>query len=142
MIIERVVTVEYLEPSMSRELLCKFPDNSAFDFDYSQSALWSPLIPRGYASFSGSPMKIQRKLSYGLEKITQENFKKVTTKIKTNITTKIKKKKKISDLSPTPVKGYTPRKGWTKVLKAASKQFKRKKKDSPIHVKLSNFLRD
>ncbi|XP_010532495.1 PREDICTED: uncharacterized protein LOC104808506 isoform X2 [Tarenaya hassleriana] len=40
--------VEYLEPVMSRDLLCKFPDNSALGFDYSQSSLWSPLLPRNY----------------------------------------------------------------------------------------------
>ncbi|KAG0475790.1 hypothetical protein HPP92_015476 [Vanilla planifolia] len=41
------IMVEYLEPSMSEHLLCKFPDDSAFGFDYSQSAIWSPLLPRG-----------------------------------------------------------------------------------------------
>ena len=41
--------VEYLQPVMSKELLCKFPDNSAFDFDYTQSSIWSPLVPRAYA---------------------------------------------------------------------------------------------
>ncbi|KAK8952806.1 hypothetical protein KSP40_PGU001951 [Platanthera guangdongensis] len=46
MVKERVITVEHLVPSMSQELLCKFPDDSAFGFDYSQSQIWSPLIPR------------------------------------------------------------------------------------------------
>nr|CAB3487557.1 unnamed protein product [Digitaria exilis] len=51
-VVERVVTVEYLEQSMSRELLGKFPDSSAFGFDYSQSGIWSPLnkLPRGSPS--------------------------------------------------------------------------------------------
>lgn len=43
-----VVVVEYLETTMSKDLLGKFPDNSAFDFDYSQSSIWSPLLSRNY----------------------------------------------------------------------------------------------
>ncbi|KAB1205168.1 hypothetical protein CJ030_MR7G022004 [Morella rubra] len=35
--------VEYLETLMSKELLCKFPDNSAFDLDYTQSSIRSPM---------------------------------------------------------------------------------------------------
>ncbi|CAL9111934.1 unnamed protein product [Musa acuminata var. zebrina] len=72
MVAERVVTVEYLEPTMSRELLGKFPDNSAFDFDYSQSGIWSPLLPRGIDDarkklLAGSPVTLRRvkaKLTY------------------------------------------------------------------------------
>ncbi|KAK9156178.1 hypothetical protein Sjap_003658 [Stephania japonica] len=74
MMIERVITVEYLEPSMSRELLRKFPDNTAFDFDYSQSGIWSPLLPqRGHttALLSVSPIEFRRKLFDGLENRTQ-----------------------------------------------------------------------
>ncbi|EPS59199.1 hypothetical protein M569_15612, partial [Genlisea aurea] len=41
-----VTVVEYLRSSMSKELLTKFPDNTPFDFDYSQSSIWSPLLPR------------------------------------------------------------------------------------------------
>uniref|UniRef100_A0A6N2LDI1 Uncharacterized protein n=1 Tax=Salix viminalis TaxID=40686 RepID=A0A6N2LDI1_SALVM len=33
-------------------------------------------------------------------------------------------------------------KGWSKMLKSATKHFKRKKKDPTVHVKLSNYLRD
>ena len=43
--------VDYLEPLMSKELLCKFPDkSSALDFDYTQSSIWSPLVPRAYSA--------------------------------------------------------------------------------------------
>jgi hypothetical protein len=41
--VERVVTVEYMGQSMARNLLGKFPDSSAFDFDYAQSGIWSPV---------------------------------------------------------------------------------------------------
>ncbi|CAL9107117.1 unnamed protein product [Musa textilis] len=73
MVAERLITVEYLEPTMSRELLGKFPDNSAFDFDYSQSGIWSPLLPRRGLDdarnklLAGSPVTLRRvkaKLTY------------------------------------------------------------------------------
>ncbi|KAF3953875.1 hypothetical protein CMV_020719 [Castanea mollissima] len=39
--------VYYMDPLMSKNLLQKFPDkSSAFDFNYSQSSIWSPLVPR------------------------------------------------------------------------------------------------
>lgn len=47
MIIERIITVEYLDPSMSQNLISKFPDASAFGFNFSESSIWSPLLPRG-----------------------------------------------------------------------------------------------
>ncbi|KAM4079309.1 hypothetical protein ACJW30_09G106600 [Castanea mollissima] len=58
-----------------------------------------------------------------------------------------KNKTKASEFSPTPLKPtFTcfphTTKAWTKVLKAASKHFKKKKKKDPTaHVKLSNNLR-
>lgn len=62
MIVERLITVEYLDPSMSQELLGKFPDATAFDFDYSQSGIWSPLLPRGkHSSSSVFPIESQKK---------------------------------------------------------------------------------
>lgn len=66
MVKERVITVEYLEPSMSRELVGKFPDNSAFDFEYSQSSIWSPLLPRDH--HAPAPLlcrHTRKKLLYG-----------------------------------------------------------------------------
>ncbi|XP_043689825.1 uncharacterized protein LOC122640663 [Telopea speciosissima] len=139
MIIERIVTVEYLGPTMTEALLRKFPDNSAFDFDYTQSGIWSPLVPRGQCLVSGSSVEIRRKLSDGFEKIAHEKIKKVSSKIKKKVTTAMKKG--CSDFSATPFKGSTPRKGWAKVLRAASKRFK-KQKDSSTEIKLSNYLRN
>ena len=55
-VVERVVTVEYLGQSMSRNLLGKFPDSSAFDFDYAQSGIWSPVnkIPSASPASGGA----------------------------------------------------------------------------------------
>ncbi|OAY43412.1 uncharacterized protein LOC110621640 [Manihot esculenta] len=157
LIISNCKVIEYLQPLMSKELLFKFPDNSAYDFDYTQSSIWSPLVPRIH-----NPMDFDlvtpRKLTFGIgfqsdnNKINTSGSKKVTSSIKKNLTMKMKKKKKMmmnrvkaSDFSPTPIKGacglFTA-KGWGKLLKAASKHFKKKKKDPTSHVKLSNYLTD
>lgn len=184
-----VVVVEYLESTMSKELLGKFPDNSALDFDYTQSSIWSPLIPRrhfaqdldfellGQSLFSYSsiePTVIQRKLIYNednqegflgnssncntttiLKKLTDSFKRKISTSVSNNLkvyrdTKMMKKKKKANAFIFSPnaasFKGSTnsptPRKGWAKVLKAASGHFKKtgKKKDynGAAHMKLSN----
>ncbi|XP_059662940.1 uncharacterized protein LOC132308751 [Cornus florida] len=192
----RVVVVEYLESSMSQELLCKFPDNSAFDFDYTQSSIWSPLVSRhfppivsiiGHGDRGSSDvlqmvpmefgMSTHRKLSYEEERdgvldnisSTDTFMKKVTTNLKKKITNSVsnnlrnlnnhymkkmkrkKKKKKAFDFSPNPpsAKGSsttpTPQKGWAKVLKAASKHFKKKsqKKDCGAnYITQPNYFRD
>lgn len=106
----RVTVVEYLETSMSKDLLYKFPDNSAFDFDYAQSSIWSPLLPRPpppeSAACGGDG--ISRKLSYGGndEVGLLENTKKIAVRIKRRFTdavlnnvsrcTKMKKRKRKS----------------------------------------------
>ncbi|TQE06695.1 hypothetical protein C1H46_007761 [Malus baccata] len=164
--------VEYLQPVMSNELLCKFPDNSAFDFDYSQSSIWSPLVPRAYA-----PMDLDldldldfatpRKLNFemGLEVKNQNSLveagsgikkkKKIPTATtcfnlnRSALKNKLMKRKKskmvlASDFSPTPVNvncNPIASKVWNKVLKAASKHFKKKKRDPMDHVRFSNYLR-
>ncbi|URE35021.1 hypothetical protein MUK42_36198 [Musa troglodytarum] len=94
MTVERVITVKYLEPTMSRVLLDKFPDNSAFDFDYSQSGIWSPLLPRGGGIgchgpaslllddarkklLAGSPVtpgRVKAKLTYKKQKATRKSL--------------------------------------------------------------------
>lgn len=117
--------VEYLEPLMSKELLRKFPDNTAYDFDYTQSSIWSPLVPRAY-----SPMDLEvdldfvtpRKLTYDMDQLVlgkRNSLDKVSSKAKKRIAatafkinlsalkskknnTKKKKKKMNSDFSPTP----------------------------------------
>ncbi|RDX65352.1 hypothetical protein CR513_55997, partial [Mucuna pruriens] len=113
-VLKSTKVVEYLVPKMSLELLCKFPDNSAYDFDYSQSTIWSPLLPRPY-----SPMDLDlitpRKLSYDIalgpnkvasklrNKFTASSFNLNLDFIKKH--TKSKNKKMLpSDFSPTPFK--------------------------------------
>ncbi|KAI3921391.1 hypothetical protein MKW98_013325 [Papaver atlanticum] len=163
-IIERVITVEYLQSSMATNLLCKFPDNSAFDFDYTQSGIWSPLLRRG-----GGPLALKTSISADdirkklLDDDEKENLlngeenminscSNVTAKMKNKIGVKMMKmmKKKMKnnnkcsssslDLSMAK-KGFTPQKGWEKVLRAASKQFKKQKcLPSSLHMKLPKFL--
>lgn len=173
LILRTAKVVEYLEPLMSTELLGKFPDNSAYDFDYSQSSIWSPLISRPFI-----PMDLDstpfRNLSFDNNEVDLEfgainnksSAKKVGSKLRKKFSTaafnlnldllkskkmsmKKKKKNKIvpSDLSPTPPRMKTScnpivMKGWAKVLKAASKQFKRRKmkKDTTAHVMLPKSL--
>ncbi|KAL3535293.1 hypothetical protein ACH5RR_003754 [Cinchona calisaya] len=113
-----VMVVEYLETSMSRDLLCKFPDNSAFDFDYSQSSLWSPLIHRKFPSSSSIPISSSRKnlLSCGLSRKLLYNddkgpskIRKVTENIKRKLTRAVyqkTKKKRRESLCFSPIPYY------------------------------------
>ncbi|KAG9439020.1 hypothetical protein H6P81_019185 [Aristolochia fimbriata] len=137
---ERVITVEYLEPSMSRELLCKFPDPSAFDFDYSQSGIWSPLIPRHHHSISlpsDSPLKKRRRIRDGLSaNIFEEKHKNIHLKI--GKLSSAKTAKKSSDFSGDPAAGpaSAARKGWGNVLfRAATKRFTKRKGSSFKQIK-------
>ncbi|KAH0852626.1 hypothetical protein HID58_093791 [Brassica napus] len=80
--------IEYLQPVMCQELLCKFPDNSAFGFDYTQSSLWSPFLPRNYASPSdlNSDSCVCRNLELG-------EFQEGKKMIKISMNKKMKKSK-------------------------------------------------
>ncbi|KAL7618225.1 hypothetical protein Lser_V15G01105 [Lactuca serriola] len=182
--ISAVKIVEYMISSMSIELLCKFPDNSAFDFDYTQSSIWSPLVPHPSNPSSPAP-ELQRKLSYeddnhgGDDMVCHGSSGGETVrKLKENVKNKIADSCVFSCFKiqhnfsnkKTPMKrrsgtfrGYNQlgsicsnssgvvadpsssspiqSKGWKKVLKAASKQFKKtmKKKESVAHLKLSHY---
>ncbi|KAF8079992.1 hypothetical protein N665_0984s0011 [Sinapis alba] len=131
--------VEYLQPVMCRELLCKFPDNSALGFDYAQSSLWSPLLPRNYASPSDldSDTFVCRNLEFG-------EFLESKKKMKISMKTKKKKIVKLDVSDSSKVGCFAiPTKGWDGLLKVAAKHFKKskKKRDSVADVKLLNFCK-
>ncbi|XP_010045105.2 uncharacterized protein LOC104433905 [Eucalyptus grandis] len=144
--------VEYLVPAMSRDLLHKFPDGSSLGFDYSQSSIWSPLLPRSHFPVDSGCFATPRKLCFGFgpERTATARRKKQKQKKKKIIDLSVsgKKKKrpaKVSGSSMTPSNvACAPfaRKGWDKVLKAATKHFKKTKRDPTAHVKLSNYLKD
>ncbi|KAL8155320.1 uncharacterized protein LOC141719840 [Apium graveolens] len=165
-----VMVVEYLQSIMSKQLLGKFPDNSAFDFDCTQSSIWSPLIQRHKrqdldievlskslsSSSSFSPTVLERKLKYdegdcdemwenetsckcittsvSIKKLTTSFKKKIgnnvldSFKIYRDTKTKNTIRKKGFGFSPAADDSPKPRKGWAKMLKAASRHFKRTSK--------------
>ncbi|KAK1257580.1 hypothetical protein QJS04_geneDACA014384 [Acorus gramineus] len=131
-IVERVITVEYLQPTMSRDLLAKFPDDSAFDFDYSQSAIWSPLIPRGGGLIASGfhDLDVRAKAAIGPIKNSRERLIKGNSKMKKNGKRDlVTKRLDFSSVS-------TPSKGWGKFLRAAKVHFKKQKKGSALKIKL------
>ncbi|KAG0474207.1 hypothetical protein HPP92_016064 [Vanilla planifolia] len=99
--------VEYLEPSMSEHLLCKFPDDSAFGFDYFQSAIWSPLLPRGLCGPCSSYQdKRPREPRNRKRKAKQGSFKKRL------------------EFSPNPTPKRSSKQAWNGLFKAAATRFK------------------
>ncbi|GMH06712.1 hypothetical protein Nepgr_008552 [Nepenthes gracilis] len=157
------VVAQYVDSSTATQLLCKFRDNSAFGFDYSQSALWSPLVHRfppipygddnNWLMTAATPPKTprtNRKLRFDKDHKLFERFslskikKKIATMVSLNKSLQKKKSLKFTKgSSDSPCTPSSNGKGWGKIIKATSKQFKKKKKkkDPTIHVKLSDFLR-
>lgn len=126
-----VVVVEYLGDSMSKDLLGKFPDYSAFDFDYSQSSIWSPLrklaSPQNDENDNENDMEDEEEEGEKGENegnlLLVDALKKATGGLKRKVATgthafrdkirmlKLRKKKKAAfDFSPAPVSSPTPRK--------------------------------
>ncbi|XP_030967311.1 uncharacterized protein LOC115987846 [Quercus lobata] len=144
--------VYYMDPLMSKNLLQKFPDkSSAFDFNYSQSSIWSPLVPRLHSAidldFEYFGFVTPKRKSLGSKskiKIVTSNIKKKLKVAANLVKSKAKHnnyniKTKASDFSPSPLKPTT-KACWTKALKAGSKNFKKTRKDSTAHVKLYTYL--
>ncbi|ONK74853.1 uncharacterized protein A4U43_C03F10800 [Asparagus officinalis] len=113
MIIERVITIEYLDPSMSQNLLCKFPDDSAFGFNYSESGIWSPLLPRGRSGSEafGSSDKLLGTRGKAMKRRRKKKLNGLNKRL---------------DFSPNPK--TTPKRGWNWLLKAAARRFKVQKR--------------
>ncbi|XP_057786515.1 uncharacterized protein LOC131003959 [Salvia miltiorrhiza] len=136
-----LMVVEYLESSMASELLYKFPDNSAFDFNYAQSSIWSPLLPRPPPP-PAADGGVSRKLTYDVGLL--ENTKKIAARIKRKFTdavlsnvggcTKMKRRRRksigFSPVAPPwrrPSVSSASPKGWAKAMKGATKHFKKRK---------------
>ncbi|KAK4594152.1 hypothetical protein RGQ29_018010 [Quercus rubra] len=145
--------VYYMDPLMSKNLLQKFPDkSSAFDFNYSQSSIWSPWVPRVHSAIDldfeyfgfmtpkrkslGSKSKI-KKVTSNIKKKLKVAANLVKSKAKHNNNNNIKTK--ASEFNPSPLKPTT-KACWTKALKAGSKNFKKTRKDPTAHVKLYTYL--
>ncbi|CAL1385914.1 unnamed protein product [Linum trigynum] len=151
--------VEYLQPLMSKELLVKFPDNSAFDFNYLESSIWSPLVPRIHNFGGGFQSDLEnrgerprKKMKVKKMVVAGEEEEKSSALCNFNFgLTKMKKKKMTEGImvdsvfSSNYVEGSVScvplaTKGWSKVLKAATKHFKNSKKRRDSHVRLCNYL--
>uniref|UniRef100_A0ACD5V560 Uncharacterized protein n=1 Tax=Avena sativa TaxID=4498 RepID=A0ACD5V560_AVESA len=152
-VVERVVTVEYMGNSMSRNLLGKFPDSSAFDFDYSQSGIWSPVnkIPSaspasgaGSRDFliakwkrrarAGSRLKVKDSAGGvgcgGRSRWRRRRLRREGSFLDLHDTGMPK-----LDLSPPAASPSPAKEGWRKVLRAAIRKFKarhRRSRQAPV----------
>ncbi|CAN1175017.1 hypothetical protein LINPERPRIM_LOCUS10289 [Linum perenne] len=140
--------VEYLQPVMSKELLVKFPDNSAFDFNYSESSIWSPLVPRihnfggGFLPDSDLGDDERKKRRKKMTAAAAGEDQSVSCRFDFGGGSRKEKENRVdgtSTVSCVPLAS----KGWNKMMKAATKHFKKKKKNIKrrnSHVRLSNYL--
>ncbi|KAL5215406.1 hypothetical protein ABZP36_006807 [Zizania latifolia] len=146
-VVERVVTVEYLEPSMSRGLLGLFPDSSAFDFDYSQSGIWSPLnkVPRASPESGGGAEgstdflvanpkrraraggRLKDTASGGRSRSRRRRMRPRRDGSSLNLHDMGRAK---LDFSPPPSPLPAKEEGWRRVLKAAIRKFKSRQRRS------------
>ncbi|CAA0808439.1 Unknown protein [Striga hermonthica] len=62
-------SVQLVSKSLSEKLLEKYFDALEFDFDYNESALWSPLVPRR-AFLVVAPLSNRSKKMRSLRKLT------------------------------------------------------------------------
>ncbi|KAL9241694.1 hypothetical protein vseg_015774 [Gypsophila vaccaria] len=154
-----LIVIRYVNATMSNSILHKFPDHSAFGFDYSQSAIWSPLVLPRFKSATLPCLRakspdgdFKRRILFdedgggdgrggcggfaGIGKMVCGFGSRVNDELKTKTMIKMKKfdecnKSKVSDF--TNSSPTSSKKGWKKALKMTSKQFKKKRDPHQIH---------
>ncbi|CAN6471092.1 unnamed protein product [Victoria cruziana] len=127
-VIERIITIEYIDQRMSRQIAGKFPDATAYDFDYQQSGIWSPLLPRATYPVCSSgdhleSLRKRRRSSIGRSPIFTKPMKSLK-----------RKRKKGKALKFNLASGATPKKAWYRLFDAASKYLKKKQSGACLQI--------